>query len=475
MRKKVLGFMCAGFLLASSLYAQEPLTSDLAQQVEQIASTIKNDPAGADKAFNDLVKKNKKNLSLYIAIGETYLKGGYVQEAKAYADRAMKVNNKSSKVYMLAGDAALAAKDPGSACGLYEQAILFDEACSEAYYKVAHAYLGVNPQSSIDKLMELKTKHPEDVNVNRELANAYYEMGKFSQAKSALDEFMQKGKPGVQDYARYSLLLFLNKDYDKSLETANSGLGMDKSNHLLKRLKMYNLLELKQYKDGLAAAEDFFADPNNPDYVYMDYLYRGRLCLADENGEAAIAEFEKALKADEKKEHPEIAQELSQAYEQQKKYSDAIRCGQMYLDALPEDKKDVKDLFMFGRLIYKAASGTTDVAEKAEFIEKGDAIFAEVAERTPNSYLGSFWRARINVLKDPETEQGLAKPYYEAALAILEQNEGSSKAALIESNQYLGYYYFVKSDYEQSKIYWNKILVLDPTNETAKQALAGMK
>lgn len=474
MRNKVLGLVCCGFLFTSSLWAQESLTTDLVQQVEQIAKAIKTDPATATKSFDELLKgKNKKNVSLYIAVSKAFLNEGKTQEAKSYADRALKVDNKSAKVCMLAGDVALAMKDAGTACGYYEQAILFDESSSEAYYKYAHAYLGVNPQLSVEKLMELKSKHPEDVNVDRELANAYYEMGNFSKAKTAYDEFMAKGKPVVQDYARYATLLFLNKDYEKSLEMTKQGIQLEASNHLLKRLKMYDLYEMKSYADGLAAADDFFADPNNPDYVYLDYVYRGRLYLASENNDAAVAEFEKALKADEKSEHPEVAKELSEAYEQQKNYAEAIRTYELYLSK--QKDADVKETFMLGRLYYKAASDPNAGDNKATYVTKGDSVFANVTERTPNSYLGSFWRARLNALSDPETTEGLAKPYYEAALQVLEGNENAPKSVVIECESYLGYYYFVKEDYEQSKIYWNKILQIDPENATAKQALQGIK
>ena len=47
--------------------------------------------------------------------------------------------------------------------------------------------------------------------------------------------------------------------------------------------------------------------------------------------------------------------------------------------------------------------------------------------------------------------------------------------SLVECNSYLGYYYFVKEDYNQSKLYWNKILEIDPGNETATKALGGIK
>ena len=62
-----------------------------------------------------------------------------------------------------------------------------------------------------------------------------------------------------------------------------------------------------------------------------------------------------------------------------------------------------------------------------------------------------------------------------AALSILEQKPDATKSVLVECNSYLGYYYFVKEDYNQSKQYWNKILEIDPENETATKALGGIK
>ena len=59
--------------------------------------------------------------------------------------------------------------------------------------------------------------------------------------------------------------------------------------------------------------------------------------------------------------------------------------------------------------------------------------------------------------------------------SILEQKPDATKSVLVECNSYLGYYYFVKEDYNQSKLYWNKILEIDPGNETATKALGGIK
>ena len=488
MKNKVFGILCCSFLLSASLYAQEPLSSELSKQVEQIAATIKDNPSAAAEGFDELVKgKNKKNVSLLVAIGNAYLENEKIAEAKDYAERAMKVDSKSAVTCMFAGDVALAEKNVGTACGYYEQAILFDEDSFEAYYKYARAYIGVNPQLSVDKLMELKSKHPEEINVDRELAVAYYQMGKNSLAKQSYDEFMQRGTPEKSDYGRYAMLLYLNKDYAKSLEMTEKGVSMDPESHLLRRLKMYNLYELKSYDEGLKAADVFFQDPENPDYVYLDYLYRARLYFLHGDQDLAIAEFNKALEADKDKEHPDIAKEASQAYEKWQNYPEAIRMYQLYLGGLKGGEENVSDLFLFGRLYYMAAGSlvapadstaagnaavaAVDTIQKKAYLVEADTIFAQVSERVPDNYLGYFWRARTNAMLDPETTQGLAKPYYEKALSVLEQNPNASKSLLIECQSYLAYYYIQVKDFEQSKIYWNKNLAIDPENATAKQAL----
>ena len=286
---------------------------------------------------------------------------------------------------------------------------------------------------------------------------------------------MQQGTPDAQDYGYYAMLLYLNKDYAQSLKAVEKGLATDKDNHLLKRLRMYDLYEIAAYKEGLEAADAFFDRPDGSDYVYLDFLYRGRLSLADQRNDEAMQWFEKALEADAAHEHPEIAKEASAAHEKLQNYPEAIRLYQVYLDGL-KGKAEVSDMFLMGRLYYIAAgSSTANETEKEAYLKKADEIFAEVSQRVPDNYLGYFWRARTNAMADPESTEGLAKPYYESALALLEKKADASKSLLIECVSYLGYYYFLQKDYEKSKAYWNKILELDPENATARQALQGLQ
>lgn len=471
MKKYLLTVMSLCFV--ATLWGQKPAGREWTQQVQQAAALIKDNPTAAADAFDNLLKgKNKKNTDLLVEIGRAYLKQGKNDIAAEYAQRAKDVNGKCALAYLLSGDVALALNDANKASSDYNQAIYLDENCSDAYLKYAEVYKGVDPQLSIDMLMRLQAKTPDDNRINKELGDVYYTMGQYGKAKAAYEVYMKTGVPAEQDYTRYAMLLYLNKDYDKSLDIVKKGLASSPDSHVLKRLAMYNDMELKAYQAGLEDAATFFANPDNPDFVYLDYIYFARLLAGTKQYDEAIAQFHKALSMD--NQHPDIHKEISEIYEKQGNYPNAIIAYKEYLDAL-KDKSEVSDLFLYGRLNYYAATDSTYKDKQQEYLAEADTVFAQVAEKVPDNYLGNFWRARVNSLRDPETTQGLAKPYYEAALSILEQKPDASKSLLVECNSYLGYYYFVNSDYPQSKIYWNKILEIDPGNETATKALEGIK
>jgi hypothetical protein len=86
----------------------------------------------------------------------------------------------------------------------------------------------------------------------------------------------------------------------------------------------------------------------------------------------------------------------------------------------------------------------------------------------PDSYLGTYWRARTHVALDPETEKGLAKPYYLKVINLLDSNdEGTSQ--LMESYKYLAYYYYRKHDKDSCLIYVDKIMEIDPMDNYAQR------
>ena len=442
-------------------------------QVTQAAALIKVNPEAAEDAFETLLKgANKKNVDLLIDIGEAYLKEGDAETAQEYADRAKELNNKCADAYVLSGDVAIARKDVNRASSEYNQAIYFDENCSEAYLKYADVYQWVNPQLSIEMLKRLEKKVPDDSRVDRLLGEIYYGMGEYGKAIEAYDDYMEVSAPAVEDYTRYATLLYLNKEFDESLKAVNNGLKMDDGNLVLKRLLMYNQYELGNYDAGLTEASAFFADTDSAEWVYLDHVYYGRLLKQKREYDDALTQFTQALALDNTQTH--IYQDISKVYEEKHDYPRAIESFRTYMEA-NHDKEDIGQLFLYGRLNYFAASDSTLKGLQTNYLAEADTAFARVMVYAPDNYLGFFWRARTNSLKDPETVEGLAKPYYEASLAIFEQKPDKSVPLMVECLSYLGYYYFVKEDYSKSKEFWTKILEIDPENETAKAALEGMK
>ena len=477
MKRKLL-FCMGAVLLVGTLAAQTP-APEWQAGVEQVRDLIKTNPEQASETVGELLKgKNKKNVSLIVSVARAYLDAGKLADAENYLKVAQKANGKDASVSVLEGDIALAKKDVGHACQLYEQAIYFNPDCKEAYLKYAHAYKSASPSQAIDKLQQLKALAPDYLEADKELAGVYYANNRFGKAAETYAKFIDTPIATEDDMLKYAFALFLNHDFEKSLEVVRKGLQKNGRHAAFNRLAMYNYTDLKRYKDAEQAADAFFNASDNADYSYLDYRYYGALLSALKKYDQAIMEYGKALEKDGSQ--IDIWREIADAYEMKNDYVQAIAAYQKYYDALNQDKKTPEVLFQLGRLYYGQGTSSDTLAvrpaDRVAALQAADSVFALVALQAPDSYLGDMWRARTNSAIDSETTEGLAKPYYEkVAEMLLAKNEPKYNSALIECYSYLGYYYLLKSDYPASKEYWNKILAIDSTNATAKKALDGIK
>lgn len=113
MKNKVLFLIGCGLLstLPYNSTAQEKPAEETTRQIQQIAADIPTHPEEAAQQFHELLKgKNKKNVSLLVAVGNAYLAHNSLEEAQTYADKALKTEPRSAEACVLAGDIALARK-----------------------------------------------------------------------------------------------------------------------------------------------------------------------------------------------------------------------------------------------------------------------------------------------------------------------------------------------------------------------------
>lgn len=436
---------------------------------------LKKNPAAAENMFSEALSgKNKKNPAVLLAVAKAY-SGNNPGKMSEYLEKAKEVDSKYADIYVFEGDILMTSGKIGDACSRYEQAIYFDPACVEAYVKFARIYAKTSPQVGLEMLQKLEAREPASIIPPYEMADIYYVNSKYGDAAKAYEKFISSGYVTTRELTRYATVLFYYNDFIRSFELAQKVLKREPDNVVMKRISMYNLYELKEYAKGLEAAEAFFKSTRQEDLIGQDYLFYGRLLLASNKLDQAIPQLEKVLSIDSTR--VDVYKELGGAYEKMGNYDKAVPNYELFLKKGGEQIKIV-DYFMLGKCHYFAGNALDTLPDlqdkRTAHFAVADSIFGYVAEKVPDNYLGSFWRARANSSLDPETEQGLAKPYYEAAASILEKDNKNVRL-LIECYSYLGYYHYLKNQPTESKVYWNKILALDPENDVAKKALEGIK
>ena len=480
--KKVVTLCCVGLLFAGMVSAQTE--SDWKAGVNQVKEMIKSNPEGAWDLTEDLMKgKNKKNVDLILALTQVYLDANKTEEMTELIEKAKKADKKDPRISLLEGDIALAKKDVGTACQLYEQAIYFDPNCYEAYLKYARAYKSASPTMAIDKLNQLKQVAgvPQDVllQADKAMAEVYYSNNKFSDAAKAYESFIHTDVATESDIMSYAFALFMSHDFEASYEIASKGLQQNAESTGFNRLAMYNLIDLKRYDEAAKIADVFFNQLKDVNYSGLDYRYYGALLNATKDYAGAVTQFEKAYELDTAS--IELLQQISEAYNNGGNYDKGIETYKKYCDLLPAEEKTAENIFTLAGMYYDQGTDTVNVTlEKRQLaLQEADTLYAQVSELAPDSYTGYFYRGHTRSAMDPETTQGLAKPYYEKVVELLlAKNDPRYNRVLITCYSYLGYYFMLQGkpeDYAVSKEYWNKILAIDPNNALAKTALKGIE
>lgn len=471
---------CAGLLFAGMVSAQTP-ESEWKAGVEQVKGLIQSNPKQAWDMAEDLMKgKNKKNIDLMLALAQAYIDAGQLESESLteIIDKAKKADKKDPRISLLEGDVALAKKDVGSACQLYEQAIYFDPNCYEAYLKYARAYKSASPTMAIEKLMQLKEVAPDYKEADKALAEVYYANNRFDDAVKAYASFIHTDIATENDILSYAFALFMNHDFEASLEIARKGLEKNPEHTGFNRLALYNNVDLKRYDEAKAIADKFFNQLKDVKYSSLDYRYYGALLSATEDYMGSIAQYEKAYELDTAS--VELLKQISDAYIGNHDYEKGIEAYERYVNALPEGEETLENTFQLASLYYDEGTSTDTIKVTPEMrqnaLQMADTLFAQVCEKAPDSYSGYYYRGHTRSAMDPETTQGLAKPYYEKVVELLlAKNDPRYNRVLITCYKYLGYYYMLQSDYTTSKDYWNKILAIDPNDSLSKTALEGIE
>ncbi|MDR3329224.1 MAG: tetratricopeptide repeat protein [Prevotellaceae bacterium] len=534
------------FEQARTLY-QQGLAADPTYALNSVGLerfTLKSDVEAGIKSLTDISKANKKNAEVLIAIAKAYydqlpavtdpkLEKKVSAAAEKMVNTAEKSDKTSPLAFMMRGDLSEAKGDVGGAAGHYEQAILLNDAYLVPYIKIAQIYVDINPNESLSRLNEVQDKNPDYLLSKRYMARAFYNLGFYERAIAIYEAYIDQSTSPVGDITDYAASLFFAERYDQAKEMTLLGLQKDQQSFVLNRLQMYSaaiiqqkniaqrwgrdsaslVLRSKTLEDDKAHAtasiEKFFGLPLGKNkYIPRDLATYGNILCLSQQVEQAVEQYNKAIRmsneaerASEKLkagEYKLMSENLSRA-----KYPAlAAEYNNLYIEEVGADGGAITlaDYFTTARYLYLAGNpaynmalqdpsldSVTIAAKVNLYLLQSDSIFGMVVDSSGTAekkYQPMLFRARVNSLRDPDATVGLAKPYYEAALAINLENDLAAPTTpkiylteRLEMYRYLSYYHLVQYDdgkgaeqnREEAIAYSEKMLELDPTNATALQ------
>ena len=297
--------------------------------------------------------------------------------------------------------------------------------------------------------------------------------------EKSLEYFAKAEKDSMtyQDFVTYALNCELMREYQQGLDAALLGLEQYPDSAALNRLAMRQLVILDKYADALVYVDRLFNKSENAKIGWQDYNYAGRAFYGAKRYSEAIGMFSKITADDELKpvERSTLVDYTARAYANLGDYDKAIT---MYSDFVAKQERDsllsAGDVYNLANMYMRKAQDSTTVNPTEAWL-KADSTFAVMASRfTANADFALANRLQIAYVLDPDFKTGRCVPIAEQLVAVVTakgEADDASTARLLNAYRFLAFHYTINKNRKRSRMYWQKVLELDPDNETAKNVL----
>ena len=447
---------------------------------------------GAEDLFKEAkgkMKEKAEKASLDIAIARAYYNVdpvAYSKEIEKNVQQAQKDSPKQGpaftdpSIYVFEGDRYKDQKDFGKAAGQYEMATTYNPDATEAYVKYANLFTQVNQQFAIDMLSKLLSINPESALAQRELANAYYNAGKFNEAASQYEKYIKNPNHFKQDEDRYAFLLFYGGNYQDGYNYATQLLNANPSNFTAQRYQFMNAAQIDSMRDQLLPlAENLVAshkaNPANK-FAPIDYILIGDELSQAGRPKDAQALFEEAIADDPT--NPEYYKQLALVYVKENNLSKAADTFQNYV--ANREKPGYNDFVQQATYaFYAGVENQKDNPDKANqyyaMAQENADKAAAIAPNYPKPLKISGDIAKQKASEDQVAS--IAVPFYTKAIEIIESSDDPSRYSsdAKEMYNYMGNYYLDQNDRPTAISYFEKYLQLDPNNEPYRKFVDGLR
>lgn len=420
----------------------------------------------AQAIFDQVLKNNKKSATLPALIGKIFLTCKKPDALKAidYLIKSRDMDPKIASTWSLLGDAYFLQDDRGNAMTHYEQAVIKDPNNPRAFLSMARIWVSAGrTDDAINKLKEALKLKPDFAPAYKDLIELYIRLGKYNETLPLLEQYIPLAGSDIGAKVRLvKFLCFTAKDYDRTIVEGEQLLKTNPDEYTLHRWLAWAYGEKSKYQESYDHSAKLFESvrmdgkrksfASDTSYFADAMIKLGKL----EEAEAIYTKIIEGNPAKAIKSYDDFAK----LYFDKKNYTKVIE----YLhkrDALKP--LNIIEWYRMGI----AQLNTNRLAE-------ADSSFVRVLTLDPKYATG--WLMRIRIAEKSDTSVSarnwIAKPLHDKFIDCAALDPAKNKANLINSYNYLGYYFAGKEDIDSAKLNFSKSLELDPSDKRAMDAMS---
>lgn len=463
-------------------YAQHYKDPDAVQAA--MALLIHHQSTNADTIAKELSKRFRKSAAMQTALGRAYYRNNMRETTREYLAKAYKADSTFAPAYILHGD-MYAEWAVDSACIFYDKAIRCDSLNPDGYIHYANAMSIKDIDKARARLEDLRRVRP-DYNVDIEIANIYNKRGDDAHAAEAMAN-VNADKLSMNQLAKYAQNLYWSNNDEKAIEIAKKGIKRFPKNKGFNRLYFWSATRSGAYKIAKEQGDIWFRSTPVDSLNSIDLFCMGSTQLGlgqtDKAFEtwAGIANKDDYFAPQMRGQITRVVRKLVDERKQQGQWDDAVSIYERFMKTYPSTD-GAYQLYQLAN-IYRDKAGEENGEEKQATIRKMFTIYEEIENKYPRweniSYV-LYTHARWSYAYfDRDNSRSLARPYYEKLYEVLSAKDeptDQEKAMIVEACQYLGSdSYFQHKNLADARVWWRRILLFDPDNENAKQALDKIK
>ena len=449
-----------------------------------MALLIHHQSTNADTIAKEISKRFKKSAAMQTALGRAYYRNNMRETTREYLAKAYKADSTFAPAYILNGD-MYAEWAVDSACIFYDKAIACDSMNADGYIHYANAMAIKDMDKAKARLEDLRRVRP-DYNVDLEIANLYNKRGDDAHAAEAMAN-VNVDKLSMNQLAKYAQNLYWSNNDEKAIEIAKLGIKRFPQNKGFNRLYFWSASRSSAWRIAKEQGDIWFkATPvdslNSIDLFCMGSTQLG-LGQTDKAFEtwAGIANKDDYFAPQMRGQITRVVRKLVDENKQQGRWATAIAMYERFMATYPS-KDQAYQLYQLSN-IYRDKAGEENGEEKVATIRKMFEIYEKIENEYPrweNLNYVLYTHARWTYAYfDRDNSKSMARPYYEKLYDFLsgkDEPTEQDKAMIVEACQYLGSdSYFQHHNLADARVWWRRILLFDPDNENAKQALDKIK